>query len=66
MNTLALSQDYFRMQQDYFEKIIVTSQHRKYINKRTTELAAEGWKVQSMQVDSEGYIRATMVKKEKV
>ena len=44
------------------KKIIVTSKNRKYVNKQTSELATDGWKLKSIHVDLDGNFCATMVK----
>ena len=62
MSTLALSEDYFRMQQNYIDQYIVTSQNRKYVRQRVDLLVEEGWKVKSQSVDKDGFIRTVMVK----
>ena len=62
MSTLALSEDYFRMQQNYIDQYIVTSQNRKYVKQRVDLLVKEGWKVKSQSVDKDGFIRTVMVK----
>ncbi|CAB5220992.1 hypothetical protein UFOVP247_67 [uncultured Caudovirales phage] len=59
---LALSEDYFRMQQNYIDQYIVTSKNRKYLNKRIDLLVEEGWKLKSQSIDQDGYFRAVMVK----
>jgi hypothetical protein len=59
---LALSEDYFRMQQNYIDQYIVTSQSRTYSRKRIDLLVKEGWKVKSQNVDKDGFIRTVMVK----
>ena len=59
---MALSEDYFRMQQNYIDQYIVTSQNRKYISKRIDLLIADGWKLKSQNRDKDGFIRAVMVK----
>ena len=62
MTTLALSEDYFRMQQNYLDQYIVTSQNRKYVRQRVDLLVQDGWKVKSQSVDKDGFIRTVMVK----
>ena len=62
MTILALSEDYFRMQQNYINEYVVTSQNRKYVSKRINLLVSEGWKLKSQSVDKDGYIRSVMVK----
>ena len=62
MSTLALSEDYFRMQQNYIDQYIVTSKNRKYVRQRVDLLVEEGWKVKSQSVDKDGFIRTVMVK----
>jgi hypothetical protein len=59
---MALSEDYFRMQQNYIDQYIVTSQNRKYISKRIDLLIADGWKLKSQNRDKDGFIRAVFVK----
>jgi hypothetical protein len=59
---LALSEDYFRMQQQYFTEYVVTSQNVKYVNKRINDLVTDGWKLKSQSVDKDGYIRSVMVR----
>lgn len=59
---LALSEDYFRMQQQYFTEYVVTSQNVKYVNKRINDLVTDGWKLKSQSVDKDGYIRTVMVR----
>jgi len=59
---VALSEDYFRMQQNYIDQYIVTSRNRKYLNKRIDLLIEEGWKLKSMDLDKDGFFRAIMVK----
>jgi hypothetical protein len=62
MTTLALSEDYFRMQQNYIDQYVVTSRNRTYSRKRIDLLVEEGWKVKSQSVDKDGFIRTVMVK----
>ena len=62
MTILALSEDYFRMQQNYIDQYVVTSKNRKYVSKRIDLLVSEGWKLKSQSVDKDGYIRSVMVK----
>lgn len=62
MSTLALSEDYFRMQQNYIDQYVVTSKNRKYVRQRVDLLVEEGWKVKSQSVDKDGFIRTVMVK----
>ena len=62
MTILALSEDYFRMQQNYINEYIVTSKNRNYVSKRIDLLVSEGWKLKSQSVDKDGYIRSVMVK----
>jgi len=62
MTVLALSEDYFRMQQNYIDQYIVTSKSRTYARKRIDLLVEEGWKVKSQSVDNEGNIRTVLVK----
>ena len=62
MTTLALSEDYFRMRQNYLDQYIVTSQNRKYVRQRVDLLVQDGWKVKSQSVDKDGFIRTVMVK----
>ena len=62
MTLLALSEDYFRMQQNYINEYIVTSKNRNYVSKRIDLLVSEGWKLKSQSVDKDGYIRSVMVK----
>jgi hypothetical protein len=62
MSTLALSEDYFRMQQNYIDQYVVTSKSRTYSRKRIDLLVEEGWKVKSQSVDKDGFIRTVMVK----
>ena len=61
-SVMALSEDYFRMQQNYIDKYIVSSRNRKYLNKRIDLLIEEGWKLKSMDLDKDGFFRAVMVK----
>jgi hypothetical protein len=62
MTILALSEDYFRMQQNYIDQYVVTSQNRNYVKKRIDLLVKDGWKLKSQSVDKDGYIRSVMVK----
>lgn len=62
VQVLALSEDYFRMQQNYIDQYVVTSRNRRYINKRIDFLVEEGWKLKSQSIDKDGFIRAVMVK----
>ena len=62
MTLLALSEDYFRMQQNYINEYVVTSKNRNYVSKRINLLVSEGWKLKSQSVDKDGYIRSVMVK----
>ena len=62
MTLLALSEDYFRMQQNYINEYIVTSKNRNYVSKRIDLLVSEGWKLKSQSVDKDGYIRSVMVR----
>lgn len=62
MTILALSEDYFRMQQNYINEYIVTSKNRNYVSKRIDLLVSEGWKLKSQSVDKDGYIRSVMVR----
>ena len=62
MTILALSEDYFRMQQNYINEYVVTSKNRNYVRKRIDLLVEEGWKLKSQSVDKDGYIRSVMVK----
>ena len=62
MTILALSEDYFRMQQNYIDQYVVTSKNRNYVKKRIDLLVEEGWKLKSQSVDKDGYIRSVMVK----
>ena len=62
MTLLALSEDYFRMQQNYINEYVVTSKNRNYVSKRIDLLVSEGWKLKSQSVDKDGYIRSVMVK----
>ena len=62
MTILALSEDYFRMQQNYIDQYVVTSKNRNYVSKRIDLLVSEGWKLKSQSVDKDGYIRSVMVK----
>ena len=62
MTILALSEDYFRMQQNYINEYVVTSKNRNYVSKRIDLLVSEGWKLKSQSVDKDGYIRSVMVK----
>ena len=62
MTVMALSEDYFRMQQSYIDQYVVTSQNRKYVRKRIDLLIEEGWKLMSQSIDKDGFIRAVMVK----
>lgn len=62
LQVLALSEDYFRMQQNYINEYVVTSQNRKYVSKRIDLLVSEGWKLKSQSVDKDGYIRSVLVK----
>ena len=62
MSTLALSEDYFRMQQNYIDQYVVTSKNRKYVRQRVDLLVEEGWKIKSQSVDKDGFIRTVMVK----
>ena len=62
MTILALSEDYFRMQQNYIDQYVVTSKNRNYVSKRIDLLVEEGWKLKSQSVDKDGYIRSVMVK----
>ena len=62
MTLLALSEDYFRMQQNYIDQYVVTSKNRNYVRKRIDLLVEEGWKLKSQSVDKDGYIRSVMVK----
>ena len=62
MTILALSEDYFRMQQNYIDQYVVTSKNRNYVKKRIDLLVKEGWKLKSQSVDKDGYIRSVMVK----
>jgi len=60
--TLAVAEDYFRMQQNYIDQYVVTSKNRIYSRKRIDLLVEEGWKVKSQSVDKDGFIRTVMVK----
>jgi hypothetical protein len=62
MTVLALSEDYFRMQQNYIDQYVVTSKNRNYARKRIDLLVEEGWKVKSQNVDKDGFIRTVLVK----
>lgn len=62
MTILALSEDYFRMQQSYIDQYVVTSKNRNYVSKRIDLLVKDGWKLKSQSVDKDGYIRSVMVK----
>ena len=62
MTLLALSEDYFRMQQNYIDQYVVTSKNRNYVSKRIDLLVSEGWKLKSQSVDKDGYIRSVMVR----
>lgn len=62
MTILALSEDYFRMQQNYINEYIVTSKNRNYVSKRIDLLVSEGWKLKSQSVDKDGFIRSVMVR----
>jgi len=62
MTILALSEDYFRMQQNYIDQYVVTSQNRNYVKKRIDLLVKDGWKLKSQSVDKDGFIRSVMVK----
>ena len=62
MTILALSEDYFRMQQNYIDQYVVTSRNRNYVKKRIDLLVGEGWKLKSQSVDKDGFIRSVMVK----
>lgn len=62
MTILALSEDYFRMQQNYIDQYVVTSKNRNYVRKRIDLLVSEGWKLKSQSVDKDGFIRSVMVK----
>ena len=62
MTLLALSEDYFRMQQNYIDQYVVTSKNRNYVKKRIDLLVEEGWKLKSQSVDKDGFIRSVMVK----
>ena len=62
MTILALSEDYFRMQQNYINEYVVTSKNRNYVSKRIDLLVSEGWKLKSQSVDKDGFIRSVMVK----
>ena len=62
MTILALSEDYFRMQQNYINEYVVTSKNRNYVSKRIDLLVSEGWKLKSQSVDKDGYIRSVMVR----
>ena len=62
MTLLALSEDYFRMQQNYINEYVVTSKNRNYVSKRIDLLVKDGWKLKSQSVDKDGYIRSVMVK----
>ena len=62
MSTPALSEDNFRMQQNYIDQYVVTSKNRKYVRQRVDLLVEEGWKVKSQSVDKDGFIRTVMVK----
>ena len=62
MTLLALSEDYFRMQQNYIDQYVVTSKNRNYVRKRIDLLVEEGWKLKSQSVDKDGFIRSVMVK----
>ena len=62
MTILALSEDYFRMQQNYINEYVVTSKNRNYVSKRIDLLVKDGWKLKSQSVDKDGYIRSVMVK----
>ena len=61
MTILALSEDYFRMQQN-IDQYVVTSQNRNYVKKRIDLLVKDGWKLKSQSVDKDGFIRSVMVK----
>ena len=62
MTILALSEDYFRMQQNYINEYVVTSKNRNYVSKRIDLLVSEGSKLKSQSVDKDGYIRSVMVR----
>ena len=62
MTILALSEDYFRMQQNYIDQYVVTSKNRNYVRKRIDLLVSEGWKLKSQSVDKDGFILSVMVK----
>ena len=62
MTVLALSEDYFRMQQNYIDQYVVTSKNPHYVTKRTDTLVKDGWKLKSVNVDKDGFIRTVLVK----
>ena len=62
MTILTLSEDYFRMQQNYIDQYVVTSKNRNYVSKRIDLLVKDGWKLKSQSVDKDGFIRSVMVK----
>ena len=46
----------------FTNQYVVTSQNRKYAEKRIDKLVKDGWKLKSQNVDRDGFIRSVMVK----
>ena len=59
---LMLSEDYFKMQDAYFDKRVVTSKSKHYRIKRADELVKAGWKLKSQHIHPDGGVTMTFVR----
>ena len=59
---MVLAEDYFKMQDHYFDQMVVTAKSKHYRIKRADELCKAGWKLKSQHIHPDGGVTMTFVR----